>query len=790
MRIAKTVWIALLAGLLPFGGPPGLGAEIRFSDLDLGKGDRLLFRAQADIPGQGTYDTLFEADLPGRRAAQLTVYPERATLLQDRTVLQIQNRFGVFRTAAGWQGLQAIRQFPSFADGTPVSDGRIVPIHTSPDGRFLLFLRARSAAYGSLLLYDLEGEREVPVAEAVEYSLDGPAAAWSPDAAFFIYARAGQLYYYSIGQLREGRVLAEEMRRIGPGRIGNVQWGRSDTLFYLTGDLVYELDSRELFTRALYAGFLKIGSVRGKLPFPFDPSFDRFWVSPDGSKVLLDKGGRNLFLYILTREDFLSTGDSLSLPYLYLPRNTRVRQVVWEVDTITLLADSLTSGRHGTAVYRLGVSPPAAPADPAAAAALAAPPVFRRMEETGVSDMVLSPDGERIALLMDDRVSLRDATLWKEVATFPHPRPLHLLWVSEDELILAGAWWTELRNLRTGEVRLISLSQPGEFGWERGGDRVLAKVQDRVYARGVLAEGEHARSSAGEAADWTPIARLEVRARSLASDAYRVYLESLANGSYRNMVMVRSLRTPGTTALLAREQTAYEPFPAADEPADPAGFSHGSRIRQREAALTFDVVENIEGLPTVLDTLARYGLRCTFFVNGEAVRRYPDAVREIAESGHEVGSLFYAWFDMTDARFQVDDEFIRRGLARNEDDFHAATGRELSLLWHAPYYFVNSGILAASRQMNYTYVGRDVDPLDWVARHSPLAASGLYQRSADLVERVIRQKKPGSIIPVQVGMPEGGRDDYLFHDLDLLIDTLLRLGYRIVPVSTLIEHAR
>ncbi len=775
MRFPRIVGTAsaLLAGLLLLAGAPqDLGAEIRFSDLDLGSGERLLFRVRTEIPGQVTYDqraydTLVEADLPNRRLTQLTFYPERVMLLKDRTALQIQNRFGVFRTSSGWQGLEVLRQFPSFAAGSPVADGRVVPLRASPDGRFLLHLRPRSVALGSLLLYDLEGEREIPVCESVEQSLEGPAAVWSPDSAFFIYGKEGQLYYYSIGQLREGRVLAEEMRRIGPGRIGNVQWGRGGSLYYVIGDLVYELDSRELFTRALYAGFLRIGSVRGKLPFRFDANFDGFWISPDGSKILLDKGGRNLFVYFLSREDFLSTGDSLSLPYLYLPRNTRVRKVVWEVDTITLLAESLSGGRSTTAVYRLSTS-----AGPE-------PPAFRRMEETGVKDLALSPEGERIALLLEDRVSLRDAALWEEVASIPHPQLLHLLWISEEELLLAGAWWTEVRNLSSGDSKLVALSQPGEFGWEKqGGERILAKVQEQTYACASAAEG------------WSPGPPFEVRERSLGSEAFRVYLENVPQGGYRNMVMVRNLRAPGTFALFTRQEGALEEYPQADEPVDFTNFSHGSRIRQREVALVFDVVESIEGLPAALGALAEYGLRCTFFVNGEAIRRYPDAVREIAESGHEVGSLFYASFDMTDARFQVDAEFIRQGLARNEDDYHAATGRELSLLWHAPYYLVNSSILGASRQMSYTYVSRDVDPLDWVAKHSLLAATGLYLPSAELVERIVRQKKPGSIIPIQVGVPEGGREDYLFHDLGLLIDALLRLGYRIVPVSTLIKHAR
>jgi peptidoglycan/xylan/chitin deacetylase (PgdA/CDA1 family) len=195
-------------------------------------------------------------------------------------------------------------------------------------------------------------------------------------------------------------------------------------------------------------------------------------------------------------------------------------------------------------------------------------------------------------------------------------------------------------------------------------------------------------------------------------------------------------------------------------------------------------------LPGILATLNDYKIRATFFVNGEVIRRYPDAVQAIAEAGHEVGSLFYIYFNMTDSRFQLDRDFIKRGLARNEDDYYAATGRELSLLWHAPYYFVNSDIVAASREMNYVYVSRDVDSLDWVTREMSFAARDLYLPAARLVERVIAEKRPGSIVPVLVGTPKGIREDFLFQKLDLLIDGLMERGYRVVPVTTLIEHAR
>ena len=256
------------------------------------------------------------------------------------------------------------------------------------------------------------------------------------------------------------------------------------------------------------------------------------------------------------------------------------------------------------------------------------------------------------------------------------------------------------------------------------------------------------------------------------------------------MLMVRDAKGFGTNALFPPETVIYEPFPARDEPVDFSNVSHGSRLRRREVSLVFNAVDSAEGLTRILNTLTAYRVRATFFVNGEFIRRYPDAVQEIADSGHEVGSLFYAYFNMTDARFTVDRDFVKSGLARNEDDYYAATGRELSLLWHAPYYIVKSAIIAAAAEMNYTYVGRDLDSYDWVTSSDSNKARGIYLLAADLVERIIAQKKPGSIIPLQVGAGEGKRDDYLFQKLDILINELARRGYDIVPVSTLIQDAR
>jgi peptidoglycan/xylan/chitin deacetylase (PgdA/CDA1 family) len=608
------------------------------------------------------------------------------------------------------------------------------------------------------------------VSAGIEIDLNATPVVWAPDSSFFVYSKNGTIYYMSVRQLAEQSRLSKEYRQIGEGQIGNMSPGGQTSLYYLTGSLIYELDSGELFTRALYRGYLDIGRLVGKIPFPFDPNFDSFWISPGGTHVLLNKGGRNLFLYSLSIEDFSSTGDSQSLPYLYLPRNTQLRRVLWDEDGfLTILTAGSENGRVKSQVFRIDVTE------------MASTPVFQRLDMDGVEDILMSPDKSQAAVIFRDRVVIHDYKSWHKKLEFPHPRVLQVAWIGEGQLVIAGADTIQEYSLDNGRGRLLGISQPDDYGFTEDEDAVLSTVGDQTFR---WAFGDFSAP-----VSWSESAAVVPRSKNTTADSYRVFLEETPDRVFQNMLMIRYRERLVTTALLKHSPDMLEPFPEADDPLDFVTFDHGSRIRRREISLVFNVIESVEGLPTILSALREYNLRCTFFVNGEAIRSYPDAVREIAESGHEVGSLFSMNFDMTDARFRLDKEFIKRGMTQNEDEYFAATGKELSLLWHAPYYFVNSDILQASREMNYTYVGRDVDPLDWVIREMSITTRDIYFPAGALVERVVATKKPGSIVPVMVGRPNGERQDYFFHKLDLLIDALIKRGYEIVPVSVLIEHA-
>ncbi len=779
-RLLVPVILVAFVSLLP--------AEVGFSDLDLSPDDELLFAATVAVPGTGEYRALFHADLStvpdGSPAASvpggdvlsdvtitaMTHFPEKLTYLPALQSVQIQNRFGVFRGDVDSGVFAPVAAFAGFTTGAEVPVGRILPATASPDGRYLLVIEPTSAAYGDLVLLATDRGSRRPgrttIASRIELSTEQDPARWSPDSRFFVYSRSGRVYYFSIDQHERGRSLDDSYRELGPGTIASVRWSPGSSLFYVSGSLVYEILGSEFFTRSLYPGLLPAGTIVGKLPFPFDPSFDTFHTGPDGAAILLNKGGRNLFLLVLSPEDYVGSDRIVDLPSLLLPRNTRVRDVAWsDAGQITVLATSLVQGTESSALFRVSIH-----ADQAQLS-------FSRTDDQGVHALALAPDERLVALLTDDGVRFRDHASWAVVREVAVEEPVHAVWLDPQRLVVGSRATIDVIEPDSGRSRFVTLSQADDHSIDDDG-LVVARSSGRTY----VYDGR-----------WVPHDTDLASRKRVTSGRFRVFLETLSAGGYRTIVMVRRVTGAGTSRLFPPPDRAYEPFPGAEEPVDHRYFTHGSRIRRREIAFVFDAIDNVEGLTEILTTLAGYDLQATFFVNGEFIRRHPAALNEILGAGHEVGSLFFAHVDLSDRRFRITPEFIREGLARTEDEFFRATGRELSLIWHAPYYHVSDEIIAGGEQANYLYVGRDVDSLDWVARRTDEGVSRLYMPAADLVERIVGLAQPGSIVSMRVGVPDearGGRDDYLFQRLDVLINALIGRGYDIVPVGTLIEHAQ
>ena len=63
--------------------------------------------------------------------------------------------------------------------------------------------------------------------------------------------------------------------------------------------------------------------------------------------------------------------------------------------------------------------------------------------------------------------------------------------------------------------------------------------------------------------------------------------------------------------------------------------------KEHSVYLTFDDGPIPEATPFILDTLSKYGVKATFFMVGDNVRKYPHLYERIKSEGHQVGNHTY-----------------------------------------------------------------------------------------------------------------------------------------------------
>ena len=747
-----------------------LPAQVSFGELSLSDDNRLLFAAESRARGGRVESALVLAKLDSSRLRLLTASAAHLEYLSETREVQLRNSFALQRIPLEGGLPKTVQAFPGFEEGVVPSLSVMDQVLPSPDGAWLLRLEPSSGALGRLVLIDIKTGSSRLVAEGLERPGRFFPASWSPDSRLCVYAREGALYYLSLDSGNRPAI-AERYRLIGEGQINSLEWGRNGDFYYLRDNAIYRVHASVLFARALYASFIEVGTLAGKIPFSFDPQFDRFWPAPDSSSILLSKGGTTLFWFPLASQEETrgKIRDEAALyPCLVLPSwGSDLSVIQSDSGIVTLLLRPVNGSQNATRAWRL-------------ANGANNTKVFHPLDVPAFKGAALSPAGNQLLLWGDGGLELWDYINWKAVGTISTKPCFHAAWTSNEDLVMADAAFIEYRSL-AGARRVLSLARAEEYAFEEDSGAILAKTGNTWYRT----DGK---------TPWTVQNSVRAQERKTGNMRYRVYLEKQPSGPYRNLPMLRQVDSVGTRALVRRPLHDWDESSAdaaAPEPADNGLlFSHGLRQGRREVAITFDVSDDAEGLQYVLSVLERYGLRATFFLGGEFIRRHPGSAKDIADLGHECASLFFANMDFFDSRYHIDGEFVKRGLARNEDDFYNATGHELSLLWHPPWYNSMPAIEKAAKDVGYTTVGRDVEPFDWVSWRSTRLASIRYLTASEIVDRVLAEKRPGSIIPVRLGRNPGGRDDYFFHRLDVLLDALLSAGYEVVPVSRLIDQAR
>ncbi len=182
-----------------------------------------------------------------------------------------------------------------------------------------------------------------------------------------------------------------------------------------------------------------------------------------------------------------------------------------------------------------------------------------------------------------------------------------------------------------------------------------------------------------------------------------------------------------------------------------------TRPHRRVVYLTFDDGPIPEQTPWVLDILDRYGIKATFFLVGDNVRRHPELLDEIKRRGHSYGNHTMHHL-----------QGMKTTTARYIADVDEADGLIDSILFRPPHGIMRwkqSRILRS----RYNIIMYDLVTRDYSAKLSP----------EQVLDNVRRFTRNGSVIVFHDSLKAA---DNLRAALPRAIEWLLSNGYEFEPV--------
>lgn len=187
-------------------------------------------------------------------------------------------------------------------------------------------------------------------------------------------------------------------------------------------------------------------------------------------------------------------------------------------------------------------------------------------------------------------------------------------------------------------------------------------------------------------------------------------------------------------------------------------------FNRSEVALTFDDGPDPNFTPVILDKLAKYGVKATFFLLAENIEKWPEMARRIVTEGHIVGNHSYSHPKSTG----LDMDEFKHEISKSDELLKFVSGYR-PRFFRPPYGDINEEQLHWLTGQGIITIQWTVDTNDW---------RGLT--GAEIAKTVQGAVYPGSIVLQHNadGVPLEGTVDAL----DLFIPQLQAKGVRFVTL--------
>ena len=185
---------------------------------------------------------------------------------------------------------------------------------------------------------------------------------------------------------------------------------------------------------------------------------------------------------------------------------------------------------------------------------------------------------------------------------------------------------------------------------------------------------------------------------------------------------------------------------------------------ENKVALTINCAWNAEDIDLILETLSKNEVKATFFMVGDWITKFPDAVKKIYESGNEIANHSESHSHVNNLNYDKNVEEI----TKCSDRVKSITGNHTTL-YRGPYGEYNDTVVKASQASNHTMIQWNIDSLDYKG----LTGEQMWDRIKPKLEK-------GSIILMHNGTENTALS------LDMIIKNIKHEGYELVTVSELI----
>lgn len=156
---------------------------------------------------------------------------------------------------------------------------------------------------------------------------------------------------------------------------------------------------------------------------------------------------------------------------------------------------------------------------------------------------------------------------------------------------------------------------------------------------------------------------------------------------------------------------------------------------ERRVALTFDDGPNPDATPKILDALAEYDVRATFFILGSHAERWPELVHRAVGEGHQVGNHGYFHRKL---HFKTP-HYVRRDVTLGKRAIER-TGVPAPHFFRAPHGFRSPWVNAIAGSLGERTIGWSLGV--WDSDEPGVEA---------IVNRTVEGVKPGSIVLLHDG---------------------------------------